>query len=168
LFGRRREDRFEREVLCHVRTAYNLARWLLNNDQDAEDAVQEANLKALRGIDGYRGDEPKSWYLAIVRNTCLNMLRSKNRRAEIELDDSAPAVAPSPSDLVERSYDAGQLRRAIEQLPFGWRELIVLREFEQMSYREMAEVSGIPVGTVMSRLSRARERLHRILSEVSQ
>jgi RNA polymerase sigma-70 factor, ECF subfamily len=170
LFEKRTDERFRRDVLCHVRAAYNLARWLVGNDHDAEDAVQEATVKALRGFGGYRGGDAKAWYLAIVRNTCMNLLRARSRRAEFETDadeamDYVAAKAPGPDEMIEKAYDAEQLRRAIEALPATWREMIILREFEQLSYRELAEVASVPIGTVMSRLARARDRLHELLSQ---
>jgi len=157
-------------VLCHLNAAYNLARWLMKNDPDAEDAVQEATIRAFRAFGGFRGGEPKAWYLAIVRNTAMNHLRSKNRRAEIETGDESdladvPTPTIGPDEAMERTYDAETLRHALEALPPAWREVVVLREFEQMSYRELSEVTGVPIGTVMSRLSRARQRLSELLRE---
>lgn len=152
---------------CHVPAAYNLARWLVGNDHDAEDAVQEAKVKAFRSLASHRGPDTKPWFLAIVRNTCMNLLRQRNRRGEFEEDppDLLASPDPNPHEVAERAYDAGRLRRAIEELPATWREMIILREFEQMSYRELAEVASVPIGTVMSRLSRARERLHELLCQ---
>jgi RNA polymerase sigma-70 factor (ECF subfamily) len=142
----------------------------MGNDQDAEDAVQESVLKALRAFSGQTGPEIKPWFLAIVRNTCLNLLRSRNRRSARELSDeemlmNLPEGAPGPAAALEITYNAEQLKSALETLPAGYRELIILREFEQMSYKELAEVAAIPIGTVMSRLARARERLHQLLSK---
>lgn len=168
LFERRSEERFNREVLCHLRAAYNLARWLVGNDHDAEDALQEANLKAFRTFGGFRGESGKAWYLAIVRNTCMNLLKAKNRRLQLESDGDEVLAnvverRPGADEMLQREYDAECLRNAIETLPASLREMIILRELEQMSYRELSEIAGVPIGTVMSRLSRARDKLHEIL-----
>jgi RNA polymerase sigma factor (sigma-70 family) len=165
-FDRRSEDRFQREVLCHIDAAYNLARWLLGNDHDAEDAVQEASVKALRKFSSLRG-EAKPWFLAIVRNACMNTIRDRNRRRGVEAEENIdlPSTSPTPHDLAISAYNADRIRDAIEVLPTAWKEMIILREFEQMSYRELSEVASIPIGTVMSRLSRARERLYELLCE---
>jgi RNA polymerase sigma factor (sigma-70 family) len=168
LFDRRDRERFERDVVGHVAAAYNFARWLLNDPNDAEDAVQEATMKAIRNYSSYRGGDLKSWFLAIVRSTCMNVLRSRNRRFDHEADDQEllaeiPARTPGPDEIMERKEEAERLREAIGSLPPTWRELLILREFEQMSYGELAVVADVPIGTVMSRLSRARERLREIL-----
>jgi RNA polymerase sigma-70 factor (ECF subfamily) len=156
------EESFERVVLPHLPSAYNLARWLTRNDHDADDVVQEAFLRAFRFFPSFRGADARPWLLAIVRNTCWTWLRA-NRGREIaaafdEGDEPADTTASAEEDLVRRA-DGARLARALEELPTEFREVIVLRELEEMSYREIADVAGIPVGTVMSRLARARRRL---------
>ena len=155
-------------MLAHLDAAYNLARWLLGNDEDAEDAVQESCLKAFRGYATMRGEQLKPWFLTIVRNSCMNSIRTRNRKRGAELNDedvlqSLVDRTVAPDRAVEAAYDSENLRAAIEKLPESWREVIILREFEQMSYKELAEVTAVPIGTVMSRLARAREKLHVLL-----
>jgi RNA polymerase sigma-70 factor, ECF subfamily len=158
---------FETTVLPHLDAAYNLARWLTRNDQDAEDVVQESFMRALRYFDAMKGGEARPWLLAIVRNTCYTWLE-KNRPAEVvPLDDSDGAVAPPPAAIntttpeviLLQSANRKLVNQALEELPVGYREVIVMREIEDMSYREIATVAGIPMGTVMSRLSRGRDLL---------
>lgn len=131
----------------------------------------EATLKALRERRRLRGDDPKAWYLAIVRNTCMNLLRTRNRRNRREATDFDPDLAgsaePSAHDLQEIALDRERIQEALEALPLPWREVVVLREVEQMSYAEIANVIQVPTGTVMSRLSRARNRLRELLAEES-
>ena len=133
----------------------------MRNQADAEDAVQDAYVRAIRHYAGFRGGDARAWLLAIVRNSCYDKLRSRSRGAEAVFDESIHSVAPvaSPESLAMASESAHQVRQALEELPLEYREVFVLREMEQLSYAEIAEVAGIPVGTVMSRLSRARERL---------
>lgn len=161
--------RFEREVLPHLDAAYNLARFIMRNDQDAEDAVQEASLRAFRFFDNFRGENSRAWFLQIVRNTSFTLLKKKRpTEANVEFDeeihaDQVPAMDPSVS--LDRAHDRQTVRAAIEQLPPEFREAIVLREFEGASYKEIAEIAGLPIGTVMSRLARARHQLQIILSK---
>ena len=149
----------------HAAAAFNLARWLTRRDQDAEDVVQEAFIRALRHFDGFRGEEPRAWLLAIVRNTCWSWLR-KNRTHELseqvegELDVVADAGA-GPEQQALQSASQALLRQAIEELPLEFREIVVLRDLEELSYKEISEVAGLPMGTVMSRLSRGRDRLQK-------
>jgi RNA polymerase sigma-70 factor (ECF subfamily) len=154
---------FEKLFLPLLPSAYNLARWLTRNDQDAEDVVQEAFLRAHRFFPSFRGGDPRAWLLAIVRNACWSWLRvNRPREAGTRLDDvdEAPdSLAPSAEEELVRRVDAERLREALAALPAEFREVLVLREFEELSYRAIAEVSGIPIGTVMSRLARARGRL---------
>ena len=159
---------FENDVLPHLDAAYNLARWLTRNDQDAEDAVQEACLRAFRFFGGFRGGDARNWLLKIVRNTCYTQLQ-KNRPQEpaTTFDEeihSEKGGSMTPETLLLRSADSQLLRRALEELPMKFREVLVLRELEGLSYREIGEVSNIPPGTVMSSLSRARERLRQSLT----
>jgi len=155
-----RRERFERMVAPHASAAYNLARWLTRNDHDAEDVAQEAMLRAYRHLDGLRG-EARPWLLAIVRNACFSWLRT-NRPAEVEplVDDVADAL-PGPETCAARTLDRRMLNEAIAALPVQFREVLVLRELEDLPYRDIARIAGIPIGTVMSRLARAR----RLLSE---
>ena len=147
--------------------AYNLARWLMRNDDDAADAVQEACLRALRFLNGFRGGDSRPWLLAIVRNTCFSRLRNNRVHAtESEFDDDLHSPEPeaiNPEILVARRRDEAALKHAIEGLPEEFREVIVLRELEGLSYKQIAEVAEIPVGTVMSRLARARGLVRRAL-----
>ena len=160
--------RFELAILPHLDAAYNLARWLLRNDDDAAAAVQDAYLRALRSIGGFRGDDGRSWLLAIVRNTCYTRLKRGAARAnDSEFDDeihSPHLETANPETLLERSQDGEALRGALEDLPEELREVMVMRELDGMAYKEIAQVAAIPLGTVMSRLARARKRLQHLLS----
>ena len=145
----------------HLGAGYNLARWLLRSPHDAEDVVQEAYLSAFRSFDRYRGGDPRAWLLSIVRNGCYSWLRRRGEAIETALD---PAELPDELSAGPEARAIGQsdgvmLRRALEELPVEFREAMVLRELEGLSYREIAEVTGVPLGTVMSRLSRARRQL---------
>jgi len=156
-------ERFERMVLPHLDAAYNLARWLTRNDHDAEDVVQEAYLRAFEFFRGFYGTEGRAWLLTIVRNTCYSWLR-RNRAGEVatpfdeEIHSEFQASA-SPEELLLEKADREHVQGALEELPLEFREALVLREFEGLSYKEIADVSGVPLGTVMSRLARARDRL---------
>ena len=153
---------FELTMWPHMRAAYNLARWLVRNDQDAEDIVQESFLKAYKGQESFRGSEARTWMLSIVRNTAMDFLRRYKARATVTLGDQAREPADHSADpergLLERSRREW-IRQAISQLEPEFREVIVLREIEGLSYKEIAAVLSIPMGTVMSRLSRARNLL---------
>ena len=156
-------SRFEAAVLAHLDSAYNLARWMVRSEHDAQDVVQEACLRALRSFDTFRGGDARCWLLAIVRNTCCTWL-DRNRRGEPEalMDDDLEAFASDDADpqrLLIRQADANQVRSAIDALPAAYREIVVLRELEGLSYKEIASVAGVPIGTVMSRLARARKQL---------
>lgn len=150
----------------HLDAAYNLAHWLLGNRDDAEDAAQSAMVKALKSFDKLRGREPRPWLLAIVRNECMDMLRARKRfdSWSEEALVSAACPAPDPASVVIREFEAGAVRKAIDELPGPFREVILLREIEEMSYRDIAVVIDAPVGTVMSRLARARQKLQEMLS----
>ena len=155
-------------VLPHLNAAYNLARWLTRNEHDAEDVVQEAYLRALRFVGGFHGGDGRAWLLAIVRNTCYDWLR-RNRPADVPatFDEDLHSVidhSESPEDLLLKRADSVRLREALEALPLAWREVLILREFEEMSYKEIADIAGIQIGTVMSRLARARARLQQQLT----
>jgi RNA polymerase sigma factor (sigma-70 family) len=161
-------SRFERAILPHLDAAYNLARWLMRNEDEAADAVQDACLRALRFIGGFRGGDGRVWLLAIVRNTCYSRLRrGAIRESETEFDDEihSPEIeTANPETLLERSRNSETLRHALEDLPEEFREVVVMRELEGMAYKEIAEVAGVPIGTVMSRLARARKRLQQTLT----
>jgi len=154
--------------LPHLDAAYNLARWLMRNEDEAADAVQEACLRALRFIGGFRGGDGRVWLLAIVRNTCYSRLkRGRIRENETEFDDEIHSLeieTANPETLLERSRDNEAIRQALEELPEELREIVVMRELDGMAYKEIAEIAGVPIGTVMSRLARARKRLQRTLT----
>jgi RNA polymerase sigma-70 factor (ECF subfamily) len=158
---------FERSVLPHLPAAYNLARWLTRNQHDAEDVVQEAYLRAFRFFGGYRGGDTRAWLLAIVRNAYYTWAQRSHSRELATVDDDAIESIESPSLGPEarllQTADRQRLRKALEQLPLEYREVIVLRELEELSYKEIAEIAGVPLGTVMSRLARARKRLQQCL-----
>jgi RNA polymerase sigma-70 factor, ECF subfamily len=168
LFGADKFSRFELAILPHLDAAYNLARWLMRNEDDAADAVQDACLRALRFIGGFRGGDGRVWLLTIVRNTCYSRLkRAAVRESETEFDDEIhnPEIeAMNPEALLERSRDNEALRHALEDLPKEFREIVVMRELDGMAYKEIAEIAGVPIGTVMSRLARARKRLQHALT----
>jgi RNA polymerase sigma-70 factor, ECF subfamily len=168
-----RKRRFEEIVLPHLDAAYNLARWLTRNEHDAQDVVQEAYLRAFRFFDGFRGGEGRAWLLTIVRHTCYTWLE-KNRPAEVSagFDEEAPAGERAGFDPDMMAAEGGNpeaialqnahkriLNQAIATLPLGFREVLILRELEDLSYKEIARVVDVPVGTVMSRLARARKLL---------
>ena len=153
---------FEGTFVPHLNAAHNLARCLTQDEQDAQDVVQEACLRAFRFFDGFRGKDAKAWLLAVVRNTFLTWRRQKWRETTIVLFDERNHCcdqATNAETKMVNKVDLGVLRNCIELLPPGFREVIVMREMEEMSYREIAGVAGLPIGTVMSRLSRARKRL---------
>jgi RNA polymerase sigma factor (sigma-70 family) len=163
-------NRFDAVMLPHLDAAYNLARWLSGSPTDADDVVQEAFLRAFRFFDGYEGDNPRAWLLAIVRNTWFTEWRRQHNRADatpyddsLNVDDQLPGWADEsgedPEKLAVRQDETELVHRALATLPVEYREVIVLRELEDMSYKDVAAVAGIPIGTVMSRLSRARRLL---------
>lgn len=162
-----RSRQFERTALPHLDAAHNLARWLTRNEQDAEDVVQDAFLRAFMYFDSFRGDNARPWLLSIVRRTCYSWLAA-NRPRELVAgldEDAIDARAASagedsgPEAALLREASAQTVNEMIARLPPQFREVVILRELEECSYREIAEIAGIPIGTVMSRLSRARELL---------
>lgn len=161
--------RFEQAFLPHMDAAYNLARWLVRNEHDAQDRVQEAYLRAFQFFDNFHGVNPRAWLLTIVRNSCYTLLeQNRTRDLMTPFDEEIHTIeedAPDPSALVIKSSEMELLKQSLEQLPVEFREVIVLRELEDLSYRQVAEVINVPIGTVMSRLARARERLKRILRD---
>jgi RNA polymerase sigma-70 factor (ECF subfamily) len=153
-------------LLGHLDAAYNLARWLCHSEHDAQDIVQESFLRAVRFIDQCRDDEPRTWLLKIVRNTCHTWhARRRTASTSDEMLNQVPSASTSPDRALERAQQASDVHRAIESLPDEFREAVVLREIEGLSYKEVAAVIGVPIGTVMSRLSRARERLKDLLAQ---
>jgi len=157
--------RFEDTVLPHLDSAYTLARHLLRNEHDAEDVVQDAYLRAVRHFEGYRGGDMRAWLLTIVRNTCYSWFRRHRPDAHtLEFDETVHGeAADDPEAEMLRGALRDALDQAIERLPAEFREVVILRDVQGLSYAEIAQVAGIPVGTVMSRLSRARDRLQRAL-----
>ncbi len=162
---------FEQVVLPHLGAAYNLARWLLRNDHDAEDVVQDAMIRAFRFFDGFSGDNPRAWLCKVVRNSAYTFLR-QNRACELgtqfdeelHTDPASPGRSfETPEVLLLRSAQQRCLTEAVERLAVEFREVFVLREMEGLSYKEIAETAHIPIGTVMSRLSRARRQLQAAL-----
>lgn len=152
---------FEELVLPNLDAAYNLARWLAGNDHDAEDIVQEACMRAFRFAAGFRGGNSRSWLLAIVRNTAFTWLKKNRPQAVVSISDDELAEIEDAKEnpVAFDRADAGVLRAALESLPPEFREAIVLRELEELSYKEIAEIADVPIGTVMSRLARARREL---------
>jgi RNA polymerase sigma-70 factor (ECF subfamily) len=159
--------RFEAVVLPHLDSAYRLARHLMRNEHDAEDAVHEGCMRALRYFEGFRGDNARAWLLAIVRHACFARLRRPWMRAfHEEFDEvlhSPPVGREDPLATLEREESKVRVRAAVEELPLKYREVIVLREIEGLSYKEIGAILRAPIGTVMSRLARARGRLQQTL-----
>jgi RNA polymerase sigma-70 factor, ECF subfamily len=161
-----RRSRFEAQVLPHLDAAYRYARWLCGSPSDADDVVQEAVLRAFRGFDGLRGDA-KAWLLTIVRNCHATALKQRQRRGFVPLPDEHDAdeghamiaTAPGPEAIVISQDEGRNLERLLAALPEQHREVLVLREVEELDYREIATVTNVPIGTVMSRLARARATL---------
>jgi RNA polymerase sigma factor (sigma-70 family) len=166
-----RTRRFEALARPHMAAAYNLALWMTRNPADAEDVVQEAFLRAFRFFEGYRGGDARAWLLQIVRNASLSWLKAARTATADGADPAALMALPDaswesarerrddPAELTASWAEAQQLRQAIAALPVEYREVLILREFEGLSYREIAQVINAPIGTVMSRLSRARDQL---------
>src|SRR6202047_2903458 len=161
--------RFEQLVLPHLDAAFNLARWLMRGRADAEDVAQEAMLRALRFFRGFHGGDARAWLLQIVRNTCYTWL-DKNRRVKdmTEFNEEVHGLpSPSPETLAIASNDRERLSEALKSLPPRYREVIVLRELEGCSYKDIASITSIPIGTVMSTLSRARRQLQLALGNAA-
>jgi RNA polymerase sigma-70 factor, ECF subfamily len=160
-------ERFERVVLPYLDDAYTLARYLLRDEHDAQDVVQEAALRALRYFDGYSGGDARAWLLAIVRNCVVNWKR--RYRAEersvpfVDAIDASIGASHEADAAAIESSERVRVQQAIDALPVEFREVIVLREVQELSYREISDVLGVPIGTVMSRLARARRRLATLL-----
>ena len=160
---------FEDAVLPHLDAAHNLARWLTRSDSDADDVVQEAYLRAFKFFGGFHGADGRSWLLAIVRNTCYTwMQHNRSPQFSVPLDDEMEDIESEdldPEALLQQSQDTEIVRRALEELPVEYREVLVLRELEEMSYKEIAGITDLPLGTVMSRLARGRKRLQEALTK---
>lgn len=160
---------FEQSMLPHLDAAYSLARWLTRNGHDAEDVVQEAYLRALRFFGSFNGQNGRKWLLAIVRNTCYTWLQ-KNREGKPQRMSHEDIPSNRGDDLdpearAEINEEVQLLRHALGELPLDQREVVVLRDLEGLSYKEIGEIIGVPLGTVMSRLARARERLRETLDQ---
>jgi RNA polymerase sigma-70 factor (ECF subfamily) len=161
-------DRFEQAVLCHLDAAYNLARWITQDEAGAEDALQEACLRAFRFFEGQHGPSPKAWFMTVVRNACLDWLKEHRRRAaeeEYDDDEHGAATGDEPEVAAVRAADARWLHECMGALPREYREVLVLRELEELSYKEISAVVGVPMGTVMSRIARGRDLLQQRLLE---
>jgi RNA polymerase sigma factor (sigma-70 family) len=160
---------FEQVILPHLDAAYNLARWLTRNPDDARDVVQEALVRAMKYFGGYRGGDSRAWLLTIVRNTSYSWLqRHKAPTVELHDDELAnhPETQSNPESVLLRGAHRQRVHQAIQALPIEFREVIVLRELEGLSYKEISAVAGVPMGTVMSRLARARQQLQESLAEL--
>lgn len=166
--GVRDRRTFDELLLPHLDAAYTLARYLLRDQHEAEDAVQDAFLRAVRYFGSFHGGDARAWLLTIVRNSCATRRRREHiRDRSTEFNDEVHSPVDDASDAeakVIRAAEAGTIRRAIDELPFEFREVVVLRDVQGLSYREIAEVAEIPMGTVMSRLARARARVRERLS----
>jgi RNA polymerase sigma-70 factor, ECF subfamily len=176
--SRQQRAEFERVMLPHFEAAHDLARWLMRRPQDAEDAVQEAYLKAFRAFDSYAGGNARAWILAIIRNTCmtrLSRLRSDSKVVMLDVMDRESGVTDAfrdptrPADeMLIAEGDRKRVHIALKKLPEFYREVLVLRELDDLSYREIADIVGISIGTVMSRLSRGRARMRTLLTDEEQ
>jgi RNA polymerase sigma-70 factor (ECF subfamily) len=159
---------FERQILPHLDAAFSLARFLMRNAEDAEDVVQEASLRAFRFYESFRGGNSRAWFLSIVRNAAFTALkRDRADETNVVFDEElhgAGDASVDPGMEIDRELDRQRVRAAIGELPPEFREVVTLRELEECSYKEIADIVDVPIGTVMSRLARAREQLHRILS----
>jgi RNA polymerase sigma-70 factor (ECF subfamily) len=170
MFEQNRLPNFEQTVLPHLDAAYNLARWLTRNEQDAQDVVQEAYLRALRFSHSFRGGDARAWLLRIVRNTFYTWVQANRRMQDAAEFDENLFTPDSPAlnaeEILLQNDSAALVRQALEKLPAKFREVLILRELEGMSYREIADITGMPTGTVMSSLSRARDRLRQVLTSL--
>lgn len=164
--------RFAEIVLPYLDEAFRLARWLTGNRADAEDVLQEASLRAFNGLDQFRGGNARAWFLTIARNTAFNWLK-KNRTDCLSLDEmseqsieaAGQSTTATPEAIVLGKIDSDRIHQAIANLPLVFREIVIMREIQGLSYREMAQIAGLPIGTVMSRLARARNLLVLALAE---
>jgi RNA polymerase sigma-70 factor, ECF subfamily len=167
-----RQARFEREMLPHLDAAYNLARWILRGSDDAQDVTQDAILRALRYFDSFHGGNAKAWLLRIVRNTCYSWIKARPKSESMSADEegdlkpehklaleAAGHSVPAPDARLIKEADRQLINEGMQALPTDYREILILREIEELSYRDISEIADIPIGTVMSRLSRARAAL---------
>lgn len=170
--------RFEKLALPHRDAAFNLAYWIVRDRDDAEDVVQDAYLRAFKAFAGFKGEAMRPWLLAIVRNAALRTLSQRRRATNVMASGQALAAAsaaevdeiaslePSPEDILVSAVEARQLRAALASLPIAYRDILVLREFEDMPYAEIAQITGVPIGTVMSRLARGRAMLRSMIERM--
>jgi RNA polymerase sigma factor (sigma-70 family) len=180
LIVKSKDDRamFDEVFLPHMAEAYRLAQWLTGNAYDAEDVVQDAALRAFRGIKSFGAVNARAWSLTIVRNTAYSWLAKNKSKAVVFTDDLSPAEqqeveheglygtrVETPEEIALSKADAEDVQQALEKLPAHFREVIVLREINQLNYRDIAEITNVPIGTVMSRLSRGRQLLITILGD---
>jgi RNA polymerase sigma factor (sigma-70 family) len=163
---------FEETLLPYLNSAYNLARWLTRNEHDAEDIVQEAFLRALRSFHTFiPGRDARAWFLTIVRNCCRTWQRQRRPGDTVQIEDNFQSAAGTWSDpeaVLIKNANSQRIREALEALPFEYREVLILRELEELSYKEIAQIVTIPLGTVMSRLSRARKELYSRLGQAAE
>jgi len=156
--------------IAHLDAAYNLARWLMHDETEAEDMIQEAYVRVASHFAGFRGGDGRAWLLTIVRNSCYDRLRQKgasDRNPDFDEElHSAGRQAPNPETALLPAERSELVKKSLAQLPAEYREILILREMEQLSYREIADIAGIPLGTVMSRISRARQQLQRTLLDL--
>lgn len=170
------EQRFKTQVLPHLNSAFNVARWLTRNDQDAQDVTQEAYLRAFKFFPGFRGDNARAWLLTIVRNTFYTWYQQRHEQApEVAFDEELHSLETrdagqdgNPEAMLVRREDQKKVHRALQNLRMEFREVLVLRELEELSYKEIAVIVGIPMGTVMSRLGRGRQQLAILLAPTEQ
>ena len=158
---------FEQNVVPHLNAAYNLARWLTRNGPDAEDLVQEAYLRAFRSFETFQGQDGRAWLLTVVRNTCFTWLKKKGDQSTVEFDEQMHSAAGESLDIESQLLNEaalGSLNDCLAALPLEFREVIILRELEELSYKEISDIARVPVGTVMSRLARGRKRLQQCLT----
>jgi len=169
LRGKEKLTRFEQAISPHLDAAYNLARWLTRNEHDAEDMVQEAYLRAFKFFDAFHGVDARAWLLTIVRNVCYTWLQQNRANESTTMFDvemhSGDSDSLDPATLALQSADQDLIRYALDQLPSEFREVVVLRELEGFSYKEIADIANVPTGTVMSRLARARGRLKQVVAD---
>lgn len=165
------QSSFEEVILPHLDSAYNLARWLTRNEHDAEDVVQEACLRAFRYFPTFNGDRAKGWLLTVVRNSCYNWMdATRPTKNSVEFDENIFTPThrePDAERVLLQNDDAASVRKALATLSPTFREVLVLREIEDLSYKEIAAITGMPMGTVMSTLSRARHRLREAVIAVA-
>ncbi len=162
-----KRSQFESAVTPYLDAAYNLARWLTGHDEDAEDVVQEALLRAFKFFDGFRGGDSRAWLLTIVRHTAYTWLRQNRAALILSLDEElrADPLIDDAEDRLMASLDQQALHQAIAALPIAFREVIILHDLEGLAYKEIATIANIPIGTVMSRLARARKHLYHALAQ---